>query len=116
MDETPDDLARIREDAEHIDVERPRRKRRAIYAVGLGALMATLTWVVFEMVDQRRNPCERVHNFYCQRDPASLNCTTYKGILKESQADASIQMRRNIKHQCERKIERLKSDDQLEVP
>lgn len=116
MDETPEELEKIREEAEGIDVNRPRRRRRAFYAIALGALLATTVWVVFEAVDQRRNPCERVADYYCHRDPSSLNCTVYKGILKESQADSSIQMRRNIKHQCDRKIEHLKTDDKIEVP
>lgn len=116
MDETPEELEQIRLEAEGMNVTRYRTKRRAIYAVLLGAVMATTVWVVFEAVDQRRNPCERVHDYYCKRDPASLNCTVYKGILKESQGDVSVQMRRNIKHQCDRKIEHLKTDDQIDVP
>lgn len=116
MNETPEELEHMSAEAEDIDVNRYRRKRRAIYGLIVGALAASAVWAVLEMVDQRRNPCQRVHDHYCQRDPGSLNCTTYKGILKESEADGSIAMRRNIKHQCERKIERLKSDDGINVP
>ena len=106
----------MRAEAQDIDVNRYRRKRRAIYGLLVGSLAALTVWGVIEMVDQRRNPCQRVHDYFCQRDANSLNCTTYKGILKESQADGSIAMRRNIKHQCERKIERLKADDGIKVP
>lgn len=116
MDETPEELERLRDEADGIDVNRYRRKRRAIYGLIVGSLAAAAVWGVLEMVDQRRNPCQRVHDYYCHHDPASLNCTTYKGILKESEADGSVAMRRNIKHQCERKIERLKSDDGIKVP
>lgn len=115
MDETPEELEQIRREAGQIDVNRYRRRRQAFYAVLLGAVAAGAVWLAFEMVDKRRNPCERVRDHYCKAAPDPLNCTAYEGIKKESEADVSEKMRRNIRHQCERKIERLKSEDGVVV-
>lgn len=116
MDESPEELERIRQEAGEIDVYRYRRRRRGFYAVLLGAVMAGAVWLVMEMVDKRRNPCERVRNYYCRLDSGSLNCSTYEGIQKESEADGSEKMRRNIRHQCERKIARLEEEEGVKVP
>lgn len=110
MDETPEELAQMREEAEGIDVYRYQRRRRAIYAVLLGSALAGAVWLGLEMMDKRRNPCERVRDHLCRQDPRALACSTYEGILKESESDPSEAMRRNIRHQCERKIERLAED------
>ena len=64
MDETPEELERIRREAEAIDVHRYQKRFRAMKAVGLGALAAGLVWLVLLMLDSRRNPCERVQAHY----------------------------------------------------
>ena len=116
VDETPEELERIRQEAEEIDVYRYRRRRRGFYAILLGAVMAGAVWLGLEMMDKRRNPCERLRKYFCHVDAKSLNCTTYEGIQKESEADGSVKMRRNIRHQCERKIARMQEEDSVKVP
>lgn len=116
MDETPEELEQIRREAGQIDVNRYRRRRQAFYAVLLGALAAGVVWVVFEAVDKRRNPCERVRNHYCQTKPDPLSCAAYEGVFKESTADSSETLRRNVRHHCQRKIERLKSEQGIVIP
>jgi hypothetical protein len=115
MDETPEELAQIRAEAEQIDVYRYRRRFRALKAVGLGAFMAGLVWLVLIMVDSRRNPCERVRDHFCKSSPSGPQCTAYQGILDESLHDASADMRANIKSQCQSKIDRLKEEDGVVV-
>ena len=115
MDETPEELEEIRKEAAQIDLYRYQRRRRAVYAIFAGAAAAGAVWLVLEMVQSQRNPCQRVHDHVCAEDPGSLNCKTYKGILRESVEDESEKMRQNIRHQCQRKIERLKEDG-VEVP
>lgn len=116
MDETPEELERIRQEADEIDVYRYRRRRRGFYAILLGAVMAGAVWLGLEMMDKRRNPCQRLRNYFCHVDGKSLNCTTYQGIQRESEQDGSEKMRRNIRHQCERKIARLQEEDNIKVP
>ena len=58
-------------------------------AIGLGAAMAGLVWLVLIMLDSRRNPCERVRDHFCGREPAGTNCQMYKGIWQESVEDES---------------------------
>ena len=115
MDETPEELERIRKEAAEIDVHQYRRRFRAMKAVGLGAAGAGLVWLVMIMVDSRRNPCERVRDHFCAQDPKGLQCTTYQGIWKESNEDENSAMRGNIKAQCQSKIDRLKEEDGVTV-
>ena len=115
MDETPEEMEQIRREAGEINVNRYRNRFRLLGAVGMGALMAGLVWLVLAMLDGRRNPCERVRDHFCRKDPAGLQCTSYREILEESLHDDSSEMRANIKGQCQRKIERLKEDDGIEV-
>ena len=115
MDETPEDLERIRQEAAAIDPYRYRRRRRAMAAVGLGMLAAGLVWVVLEAVDKARNPCERVMNYFCGKDPKSLDCTSYQGLHRDS-VEEGPQMRGNIRHQCATRIQRLEQDDGIKVP
>jgi len=115
MDETPEELARIREEAAQIDPYRYRRRRRMAAAIGLGALGAGLVWVVLEASDRARNPCERVQRYLCGKDPASLACKSYTQMLQES-VEENPQMRGNIRHQCDVKIIRMRDDEGIKVP
>jgi hypothetical protein len=70
---------------------------------------------VLRMVDDNRNPCERVRNHLCAQDPKGMPCKNYESVLDMSVNDTSKEMRSNIKAQCLSKIERLKEDDNVEV-
>jgi hypothetical protein len=115
MDETPEEMEQIRREADQIDVHQYKKRFRAMAAVGLGSLAAGAVWLVLIMMDSRRNPCERVRNHFCKKDPAGLQCQTYAGILDESLHDDSPAMRANIKSQCQSKIDRLKEEDGVDV-
>ncbi|HVR63143.1 MAG TPA: hypothetical protein VMU50_14670 [Polyangia bacterium] len=115
MDETPEELERIRREAAEIDVHQYRRRFRALKAVGLGAAAAGLVWLVLVMLDSRRNPCERVRDHFCAQDPKGQTCQTYQGVWKESTEDESPAMRGNIRAQCQSKIDRLKEEDGVTV-
>src|SRR5215212_10294604 len=101
MDETPEQLEQIRRDADLIDVHQYRKRFRVLKAIGLGAALAGLTWLVLIMVDSRRNPCERVRDHFCKFDPASPPCRSYEAVLRESVDDGSPTMRSNIRAQCQ---------------
>jgi hypothetical protein len=115
MDETPEELEQIRREADEIDVYRYRRRFRALKAVGLGAAMAGLVWLVMAMIDGRRNPCERVRDHICRQDPRGQQCQIYKAVWDESIHEGSAEMRGNIRAQCQSKIERLKAEDGIDV-
>jgi hypothetical protein len=115
MDETPEEMEQIRREAGEINVNRYRNRFRLFGAVGLGAAMAGLVWLIMAMLDGRRNPCERVRDHFCKKDPAGIQCTSYREIMEESLHDDSPAMRANIKAQCQTKIDRLKEDDGIEV-
>lgn len=70
MDETPAQLESIRDEAAAIDVHQYRKRFRAMKAIGLGAAGAGLVWLVLIMFDSRRNPCQRVRDYFC-RQPSS---------------------------------------------
>jgi len=116
MDETPEELEQIRREAAQIDVNRYRKRRRALLAIAVGALGAGLVWVGLEAFDSARNPCERVRRFACAHDPKSLECQSYGSLVKESVEEPSRQMRGYIRSQCLTKIERLKDEDGVVVP
>jgi hypothetical protein len=115
MDETPEQLEQIRREADEIDVHRYSKRFRAMKAIALGAFAAGVVSLGMWMLDSRRNPCERMRDYYCKQDAKSLSCTSYQGILDESLHDSSAQMRGNIKSQCLSKIERLESEDGIKV-
>ena len=108
-------MEQIRREADQIDVYRYRKRFRAMAAIGLGSLAAGVVWVALIMVDSRKNPCEKVRNYFCHKDPAGLQCKSYEGILDESLHDDTPAMRSNIKAQCQSKIDRLKEDDGIDV-
>jgi type IV secretory pathway VirB10-like protein len=71
MDETPEELERIRREAEDIDVHQYQKRFRALKAIGLGAALAGLVWLVMIMLDSRRNPCERLRDYVCRLPSAA---------------------------------------------
>jgi hypothetical protein len=115
MDETPEELEQIKREAAAIDPYRYRKRNRALAAVALGAAGAGLVWVVLELSDRARNPCERVRDHYCKITPGGPNCSAYEALLEESVEDDSPKMRSTIRAQCERKIERLEEDEGITV-
>lgn len=116
MDETPEELEKIRAEAAEIDVHQYQKRFRALKAVGLGAAVAGLVWLVLMMLDSRRNPCERVRDHFCKIEgTSSVNCRMYEAIKKESVEDDNQQMRQSIRAQCLTKIERLKDEDGVVV-
>lgn len=115
MDETPEELEQIRRDADKIDTNQYRRRRRLFFAVLLGAAGAGAVTLGLEMYDQRRNPCERLSNYYCGKDPASIDCKSYESIRGESVEDPTPKMRSLIKSQCQTKIRRLKEEEGVTV-
>ena len=115
MDETPEELEQIRREAEMIDVHQYRKRFRTIKAILLGAALAGLTWLVMIMADSRRNPCERVRNYFCKADPGGPECKSYQVVLHESE-DEGPTMRANIRAQCQTKIATLLEDRGVKVP
>ena len=67
MDETPEELEQICREAEDIDVHQYQKRFRALKAIGLGAALAGLVWLVMIMLDSRRNPCERLRDYVCRQ-------------------------------------------------
>jgi hypothetical protein len=116
MDETPEELAQIRVDADAIDIHHYQKRFRALKAIGLGAAGAGLVWLILIMLDSRRNPCERVRDHICrQQGSAAVDCRMYQEITKESVEEQSQSMRESIRAQCQKKIERLKDEDGITV-
>jgi hypothetical protein len=116
MDETPEELEKIRVDADAIDVHQYQKRFRALKAIGLGAAGAGLVWLGLILIDGRRNPCERVRDHFCRAEgPAGLDCKMYDAIMKESVEDDSAQMRQTIRAQCQTKIERMRDEDRIVV-
>lgn len=112
MDE---ELAKVRREADGVDIYKHRRRYRLFKAILLGAALAGLTALILAMLDGRRNPCERVQNYLCKKDPAGLQCKAYAGIVDESVHEAAAVMRSQIREQCQSKIERLKEEEGVEV-
>jgi hypothetical protein len=114
MDETPEELEQIRREADEIDIHHYRRRFRTLKAILLGAGLAGLTWLGLALYDGARNPCKRVRNYYCKKEPAGLNCQRYEGVLQESQEDGPA-MRANIRAQCQSKIEHLREEEGIRL-
>ncbi len=111
MDETPEQLAQIRREADQIDPYRYKKRGRWLAAIGLGAAASGLFWLVLEMKDSARNPCQRVRDHVCTQARTSPLCASYESILKESVDDPSPKMRGLLRKQCETKIARFKEED-----
>jgi hypothetical protein len=119
LEDMDEELARARGKKgggdEQVDVYQYRRRFRLFKAVLLGAALAGLTALILAMIDGGKNPCERVRAYFCEKDPAGLQCKSYAGIVDESLHDSSPEMRSHIRAQCESKIERLKEDEGVVV-
>jgi hypothetical protein len=115
MEDMDEELNRLRRDADDVDIYKHRRRYRLFKAVLLGAALAGLTALILAMVDGSKNPCERVRNYQCKKDPAGLQCRSYEGLVDESLHDASPAMRANIKSQCQSRIERFKEEDGIDL-
>jgi hypothetical protein len=86
-----------------------RRRTRALAAIGLGALLAAVTWVVLAAVDEARNPCKRLAAHYCAGGSDTLKCETYTALREDSESEPSTEMRQNIRYQCQTHVERLEA-------
>jgi hypothetical protein len=115
MDETPEELAQIRREAEAIDPQQYRRRYRALMTPLAATFCTVVVWVAIHMVKASRNPCERVRNHYCRKAPDRVKCASYQTILKESVDDESARMRGVIRDQCLTKINRLKEEEGVTV-
>jgi hypothetical protein len=116
MDEELAKARRTKADADGVDIYKYRRRFRLFKAILLGAALAGLTSLIMAMLDGKRNPCERVRDYECKKDPAGLQCTSYESIVDESVHDSSAQMRSQIRSQCQSKIERLNEEEGIKVP
>jgi len=118
LEDMDDELAKARrakDEADGVDIYKYRRRFRLFKAILLGAALAGLTSLIMAMLDGKRNPCERVRDYLCKKDPAGLQCKSYDGIVDESVHEAP-EMRSHIRAQCMSKIERLKEDEGVTVP
>jgi hypothetical protein len=97
-------------------IRRHRTRKRALGAIALGALGAGAVWVVLEAFDSARNPCQRVRDYTCRREPGSARCQSFQELLRDSVEDPSPQVRGEIRNQCLTRIVRLKKDEGVEVP
>jgi hypothetical protein len=117
MDETPEELEQIRAEAAAIDVQRYRKRRRAMMAAIISLAGAGVCWLAVTMADAGRNPCQRVRDHFCgPKATDGEKCRNYHGILKESVEDPSPAMRSMIREQCLTKINRMKEEDNIVVP
>ena len=103
------------DDKDYEFVSTYRRRFRLLKAILLGASLAGLTALILAMIDGQKNPCERVRAYLCKTDPAGLQCKSYQAIVDESIHDSSADMRSQVRAQCQVKIERLKTEDGVEI-
>jgi hypothetical protein len=115
LEDMDEELAKARREADGVDIYKHRRRFRLFKAILLGAALAGLTSLIMAMLEGKRNPCERVRDYLCKKDPAGLQCKSYGDIVDESEHEASAEMRSQIRAQCVSKIERLKEDEGIEV-
>ncbi|HVX95263.1 MAG TPA: hypothetical protein VHK47_10170 [Polyangia bacterium] len=116
LEDMDEELAKARQkDADGVDIYRYKRRFRTLKAVGLGAVLAGLVSLIMVMIEDRKNPCQKVHDYLCKKDPAGLQCKSYEGILDESEHDSSAEMRSQIRSQCQDKIDRLKEDEGIDI-
>ena len=115
MDETPEELAEIKREADRIDIHRYRRRFRFTVALLIVALCTGATWVAIRLAEVSRNPCERVRDYFCRKVPDVAKCESYQGVYKESVEDPSPKMRGVIRDQCLTKITRMKEEDGITV-
>jgi hypothetical protein len=116
MDQGHEDPDRFRAEPGEFDPERHRRRTRALAALAIGALAAGVVWVVRTAVDSARNPCQRVRDYACGREPGSARCQSYTDLLRDSIEEQSPAVRGEIRDQCVTRIKRLKKDDGIDVP
>jgi len=116
LEDLDKDLSVLKQEADNIDPYRYQKRRRMIYAILTGAGLAGLSFLALEMVKQTRNPCERVVNYFCAQDKASLNCQTYLSVFDESEHDTSPAMRGELRAQCDTKIKRMLEEEQIKIP
>jgi hypothetical protein len=115
LEDMDEELNRLRRDADGVDVYKYRRRFRLLKAILLGASLAGLTALILAMVDGQKNPCERVRAYLCKTDPAGIQCKSYEAIVDESLHESSPEMRSQVRAQCQSKIERLKTEDGVEI-
>jgi hypothetical protein len=115
LEDMDEELARIRREADGVDIYKYRRRYRLLKAVLLGAALAGLVSIIMAMVDGKKNPCELVQHYLCQKDPNGLPCKSYAGIVDESIHEAEPMMRSNIRSQCQSKMERIKEEDGVDL-
>ena len=119
LEDMDDELAKARrakDEADGVDIYKYRRRFRLFKAILLGAALAGLTSLIMAMLDGKRNPCERVRDYLCKKDPAGLQCRSYDSIVDESVHESSAEMRSQIRSQCVSKIERLNDEEGVKVP
>jgi hypothetical protein len=115
LEDMDEELARVRREADGVDIYKYRRRFRFLKAVVLGAALAGLVSLIMAMLDGKKNPCELVQHYVCQKDPNGLQCKSYAGIVDESVHETSAEMRSNIRSQCQSKIERVKEEDGVDL-
>ena len=94
MDETPEELEQIRRDAEKIDVHQYRKRFRFLAAIGLGAAMAGLVWLIMCHARQPARPVRaRARRTSAPRIRQGVPCKSYTGILDESLHDDNADAR-----------------------
>jgi hypothetical protein len=115
MDETPEELEEIRREADNIDPNKYRRRKRFIMTVLASLFFIGVAWVAISMAREARNPCERVRDHFCKHAHEAAKCAAYDGIFKESVEDESAKMRSMIRDQCLMKVNRLKEEEGITV-
>ena len=82
MDETPEELAEIKREAERIDPHKYRRRYRVLMTLVALAFCVAVAWVAITMADAGRNPCERVRDYYCKQAGDAAKCDSYHAVYQ----------------------------------